>query len=166
IALEENSLQDIKSDFNVFAQTLKSEAKYMDVLTHPRINKIEKKSLLTLAISTHANPMLVNFMMILIDKDRIDLINEILVAFNELVNKHLGIVEGTVYSAVELTGSQLTELKYLFTKKLNQEVKFNVVVDPSLLGGYKVSLNNMVYDNSIKLQLKQLKQNLMSTELK
>ena len=54
----------------------------------------------------------------------------------------------------------------VFTKKLNQKVKLNVVIDSSLLGGYKVNLADVVYDNSIKLQLKNLKQSLMSVELK
>ena len=57
--------------------------------------------------------------MVLIDKDRINLLTEIMVAYNELVNQHFGILEGTVYSAVALSEGQLTELTYAFTKKLN-----------------------------------------------
>lgn len=94
------------------------------------------------------------------------LLNEIVVAFNQMVNEHFGIVEGTVYSAVPLSDAQLNQLTYVFTKKLNQKVKLNVVIDPSLLGGYKVNLGDVVYDNTIKLQLKNLKQNLMNVELK
>ena len=55
--------------------------------------------------------------MLLIDKDRINLLTEIVMAYNELVNKHFGILEGTVYSAVPLNEGQLTELTYTFTKK-------------------------------------------------
>lgn len=54
--------------------------------------------------------------MVLIDKDRIDLLNEIVVAFNQMVNEHFGIVEGTVYSAVPLSDAQLNQLTYVFTK--------------------------------------------------
>ena len=50
--------------------------------------------------------------------------------------------------------------------KLNKKIKLNVVIDPTLLGGYKVSLGDVVYDNSIKLQLKNLKNNLLNVELK
>ena len=82
------------------------------------------------------------------------------------MNQHFAILEGTVYSAVALSEGQLTELTYAFTKKLNQKVKLNVEIDPSLLGGYKVNLGNVVYDNSIKLQLKNLKNNLLNVELK
>lgn len=71
-----------------------------------------------------------------------------------------------MYSAVDLNKDQLTRLTYTFTKKLNKQIKLNVVVDPSLLGGYKVSLGDVVYDNSIKLQLKNLKDNLLNVELK
>ena len=116
--------------------------------------------------SKDASQILVNFLMVLIDKDRISLLNEIMVAYNQLVNQHLGILEGTVYSAVDLSKEHLTRLTYTFTKKLSKKIKLNVVIDPTLLGGYKVSLGDVVYDNSIKLQLKNLKNNLLNVELK
>ncbi|HAX73924.1 MAG TPA: ATP synthase F1 subunit delta [Firmicutes bacterium] len=166
IALEANILEDVKSDFDALVKALNEEKQIMDILRHPKIDKKEKKSLLNLAFSTHANKMLVNFIMLLIDKDRIENVFEMQVTFNELVNTHLGITEGTVYSAVALTEAQLQQLTDTFTKKLNQKVQFNTVIDSSLIAGYKVNLNNMVYDNSVKLQLKNLKNNLMNVELK
>ena len=51
------------------------------------------------------------------------------------MNKHFGILEGTVYSAVPLNEGQLTELTYTFTKKLNQKVKLNVEIDPFITWG-------------------------------
>ena len=55
--------------------------------------------------------------MVLIDKDRINLLTEIMIAYNELVNQHFAILEGTVYSAVAFKREgQLTELTYAFTK--------------------------------------------------
>ena len=165
-ALESNVLEDIKNDFNVIRSVMKEQPQFMGILTLPKLDKNDKKELIKTIFSKDASQILVNFLMVLIDKDRIDLLNEIVVAFNQMVNEHFGIVEGTVYSAVPLSDAQLNQLTYVFTKKLNQKVKLNVVIDPSLLGGYKVNLGDVVYDNTIKLQLKNLKQNLMNVELK
>ncbi len=166
IALEQNILEDVKNDFNVIVSAIKEEPQFLNVLTLPKLDKEEKKQLIKTIFSSNTPQILVNFLMVLIDKDRIELLSEILVAFNQMVNEYFGIVEGTVYSAVPLSEAQLTQLTYVFTKKLNQKVKLNVVIDSSLLGGYKVNLADVVYDNSIKLQLKNLKQSLMSVELK
>ena len=159
-ALESNVLEDIKNDFNVIRSVMKEQPQFMGILTLPKLELIKT------IFSKDASQILVNFLMVLIDKDRINLLTEIMIAYNELVNQHFGILEGTVYSAVALSEGQLTELTYAFTKKLNQKVKLNVEIDPSLLGGYKVNLGNVVYDNSIKLQLKNLKNNLLNVELK
>ncbi|CUM76189.1 MAG: F0F1 ATP synthase subunit delta [Turicibacter sanguinis] len=166
IALEENVLEEVKNDFNVIVSSIKEQPQFLNVLTLPKLDKEEKKQLIKSIFSSNTPQISVNFLMVLIDKDRIDLLNEIVVAFNQMVNEHFGIVEGTVYSAVPLSDAQLNQLTYVFTKKLNQKVKLNVVIDPSLLGGYKVNLGDVVYDNTIKLQLKNLKQNLMNVELK
>ena len=145
---------------------MKEQPQFMEILTLPKLSKDDKKNLIKNVFSKDASQILVNFLMVLIDKDRISLLNEIMVAYNQLVNQHLGILEGTVYSAVDLSKEQLTRLTYTFTKKLNKKIKLNVVIDPTLLGGYKVSLGDVVYDNSIKLQLKNLKNNLLNVELK
>ena len=166
IALEENVLEEVKNDFNVIVSSIKEQPQFLNVLTLPKLDKEEKKQLIKSIFSSNTPQILVNFLMVLIDKDRINLLTEIMIAYNELVNQHFGILEGTVYSAVALSEGQLTELTYAFTKKLNQKVKLNVEIDPSLLGGYKVNLGNVVYDNSIKLQLKNLKNNLLNVELK
>ncbi len=166
VALEENVLETMKADFNAFVEALKLEPSYMDVLKHPKLSKEDKKSLVSRVLANNTSHLLTNFLMVLIDKDRINMLGEILVSFNEAVNTHLGITEGTVYSAVALSEEQLQTLTDTFTKKLAKEVKFNVVLDSSLIGGFKVSVNNVVYDNSIKLQLKHLKDNLMNVELK
>lgn len=166
VALEANTLEDVKNDFNAIVTVIKEQPQFMDVLKLPKLDKNDKKDLIKSIFGPSASQLVVNFLMVLIDKDRIDLLTQIVIAFNELVNTHLGIIEGTVYSAVEMNEEQVAKLTDVFAKKLNQKVKLNVVVDPSLLGGYKVNLADVVYDNTIKLQLRNLKNNLMNVELK
>ena len=151
---DDKVLEDIKQDFGVICSLMKEQPQFMEILTLPKLSKDDKKNLIKNVFSKDASQILVNFL------------NEIMVAYNQLVNQHLGILEGTVYSAVDLSKEQLTRLTYTFTKKLNKKIKLNVVIDPTLLGGYKVSLGDVVYDNSIKLQLKNLKNNLLNVELK
>lgn len=107
IALEENVLEEVKNDFNVIVSSIKEQPQFLNVLTLPKLDKEEKKQLIKSIFSSNTPQISVNFLMVLIDKDRIDLLNEIVVAFNQMVNEHFGIVEGTVYSAVPLSDAQL-----------------------------------------------------------
>ena len=166
VALEENILESVKDDLNAIRVVIEEQPEFMEILTLPKLDKTNKKELVKSIFENKTSKILVNFLMLLIDKERINLLPEIMMFYNELVNKHFGILEGTVYCAVPVNEGQLTELTYAFTKKLNQKVKLNVEIDPSLLGGYRVNLGDVVYDNSIKLQLKNLKNNLLNVELK
>ena len=166
VALEENALTAIKDDFNALVSAVKSEPAYMNILIHPKLSNVDKANLINQVLVNSSSKLLNNFLMILIDKNRIDMIVEINLSFNELVNTHLGQVVGVVYTAHELTDEQLQVLTETFAKKLGKEVKLDVVLDASLIGGYKINVDNVVYDNSVKLQLKHLKDTLMNVELK
>ena len=45
--------------------------------------------------------------------------------------------------------------------KVNSKVQLRVVVDPSLIGGIKVEIENHVYDNSLSYKLESLKKELL-----
>ena len=71
--------------------------------------------------------------------------------------KHISIVR--IISASELTPGQLADLqKKIEVSKIGFEhVEFTVKVDPSLVGGFIVEVDDMVYDASLKHQLAGLK---------
>ena len=97
---------------------------------------------------------------------RIRYIDDIVKSYINLSNQYLGIEEGMIYTPYELTDQQIQDIEKAISQKENKKVTLKVSIDPSLLGGYKVNLGNVVYDNSIKLQLKNLKNNLLNVELK
>lgn len=93
-ASDDNTLEDIKKDLGVISSLMKEQPQLMEVLTLPKLSKEDKKELIKKVFSKDASQILVNFFMVLIDKDRINLLTEIIVAYNQLVNQHLGILEG------------------------------------------------------------------------
>ena len=166
VALDENTLESVKQELTLFVEAIKLEKDYMRLLKHPKLTNEDKKTLIKNVLGQSESKIVQNFLMVLIDKDRMSSLNGIVLAFNTLVNKHLGLIEGVVYSATALSDDKLETLSTLFSKKLGEKVMLTSVIDESLIGGYKVSVNNVVYDNSIKLQLKHLKDTLMNVELK
>lgn len=71
-------------------------------------------------------------------------------------------LQGTVYSAVPLDEAQRQTLIQTFTKKFGEPVSFTEKIDATLMGGYKVSICNKTYDNTLKQQLTYIRENLIA----
>ena len=76
------------------------------------------------------------------------------------LEERYGAITGRVYSAIPLVGDQLSQLEQVFSKKFARQVKLESHIDTSLLGGYKVEINNQVFDDTVDMRMKQLKEKL------
>ena len=76
-----------------------------------------------------------------------------------------GIVFGAAYSARKIAEGDLLILEDAFSKKLAQRIKLENKVDPSLLGGVKVIINDTVWDGTYRSKINDLKSALLNVEL-
>jgi len=166
LALESNELEKMVEELEALTQALKQVPDAKEILVSAPLPLVAKKEVLSKALAGIEESMLYNFMMVLLDKGRMEDLDAIFLAYKKLVNEHLGIMEGTVASAVSLSEDQLTKLSAVFSRILNQKVKLNPTLDSTLIGGYRVNVGGKVYDNSLKFQLAQLQEDLMKIELK
>lgn len=73
-------------------------------------------------------------------------------------------IEGKLKSAVKLDELTIQSIKKRFESLAGQEIRFKVEVEPELLGGFIVVLNNKVYDRSIRSHLGKLKNFIVEGE--
>jgi len=165
LALEENALDAVGAQLELVQDALEMTPGAKELLLHSRLSKETKKDILKAALADLEDSLLYNFVMVLIDKDRAEFLEGIIAAYRQFVNEHLQIAQGVVVSAVPLSDLQQSQLAAKLSLRLKQEVKLSNTVDPTLLGGYRVVINGKVFDNSLKFQLSQLKNKLMSVDL-
>jgi len=65
-----------------------------------------------------------------------------------------------VVTAVELTTAERKKIEEIVDKKVGP-AEYNIVVDPSVLGGIKIVLDNQEYDGTLKGKLQTLRQVLL-----
>jgi len=94
-----------------------------------------------------------NFVRVLAQNDRLQLLPEIRTQFEALKNEREGVVEAEVQSAFELSDAQLADLVQRLEKKTGRKVRTKVTVDRELIGGVKVVLGDKVIDGSARAQL-------------
>lgn len=98
---------------------------------------------------------------IVISNHRASLIVQIFDDFNSLVNESRGVLEGLVYSTVKLSDSQLEKLNKTISEVEARDTELKNIIDPALIGGVKVVINDHIYDGSIKHHIENMKLTLL-----
>lgn len=94
-----------------------------------------------------------NFVRVLAENRRIELLPEIRTQFEALKNEREGVVEAEVQSAFELTEAQIADLVQRLEKKTGRKVRAKVQINKELIAGVKVVLGDKVIDASARAQL-------------
>jgi F-type H+-transporting ATPase subunit delta len=137
-----------------------STAECRSILEHPHISKADKRAFLDKVFSGSLNTTLNDFLWLLIDKNRENIIADALAVFIDLGNRFKGLVQADITSAVQLSEAQLLALKNLLSKKLAKQVEVSLAVDPSLIGGITIAVDGRFIDRSIRTQLQDLKNSI------
>jgi F-type H+-transporting ATPase subunit delta len=98
-----------------------------------------------------------NFVDLLIDRNRLPILDELIDAYQRFLDERLGIVRARVTAARSLDVAQQRELGAKLEKITGKQVRMEVAVDPSLIGGVIAQVGSTVYDGSIRQQLQAFK---------
>lgn len=104
----------------------------------------------------------VNFLRVMADNDRLEIIPEIAEEFERLRADEEGTIEAQVISAYAVNATQKKSIAAALKKKLGREVTITTTTDKSLLGGIIIRAGDMVIDGSVKAQLEKITHSLMS----
>jgi F-type H+-transporting ATPase subunit delta len=161
LALEQGKVELIDQQAQ-FLEDLFSDAQIRGFFNSPRIPVKQKKQLVTNQLRDKLDPVLHNVVRLLIDKRRIRFLPAIMREFDVLTDKHRGVEEVTIVSAVPLSEEQrravLTEVRRFSTYG---DLRVETEVDGGVLGGVKVRLgDNIVIDGTISSRLSEMRDKL------
>lgn len=116
---------------------------------------------LFVGVAGELTPEMGNFLRILVDNRRLDVLPEISALFEEFKNAQEGTREARITSAFPITDAQLGGLVDGLERKFGCRIKATVQVDPELIGGVRITLGDQVIDASVRGKL-----NAMAVSLK
>jgi F-type H+-transporting ATPase subunit delta len=99
---------------------------------------------------------------VVVDHRRGALLPEIAAEYAARLNKRLGIAEVEVRSAAALEPEKRARLEQSLAQATNQKIAAGYEVDPALVGGAVVRMGSVIYDGSVREQLRRLEQSLAS----
>lgn len=154
---------------SVYEQTKQLEASYAATpglkaaVNNPFIAVDEKCKLLLTASGAPQGGTLDRFIRLVIDKNRIDFMRSIALAYTKLYRQASGIACVEIASATQLPQKELDQITDVVKRQLGSKTtEMKVTVDPSLIGGFTVNVDGQVLDASVKTELKKLRLKLLS----
>ena len=105
------------------------------------------------------------FLRLLVEKKRIQFIQAILEAYDQLLDEELGIVRAEVRAAFGLGEEEQGQLAEALKKLTGKEVKLLIQEDPDLIGGLVVRIGDLVLDGSVRTQLEAFKESIIKGEV-
>lgn len=156
IALYENTCEEFKQQMTLVKDTMNDQL--LKLMTHPKIKSQEKKHVIEEIYASSIHKYLLNMLKVLIDRNRFRLFFEISAEFYADYVSHFQIQVAHVTSAVELEKEEKERLTEMLAKKLNQKVECTFAIDPELIAGVKVKMNDTVFDNTVLNRLTRLKE--------
>ncbi len=94
-----------------------------------------------------------NFVRVLVDNDRLQVLPEIADLFDELKNTHEGVREAVVESAFPLDAAATAGIVAYLEKKLGCKIQATVAVVPEVIGGVRIAIGDEVIDASVSGKL-------------
>ncbi len=155
IALDLKKCDEYRKNVSLLKDSM--DERWIQLLNHPKISKDEKKKLLEKVYEGNLDPVLINFLKVLVDKNRFRYVKEACDAFDEDYVDHFNILVAHVTSAQELNEDEKKRLNVKLEKKMQQSVECIYDVDPKLLAGIKVKIKDFVMDNTALNRLTNLK---------
>jgi F-type H+-transporting ATPase subunit delta len=160
-SVDQNIMHQVTADFQNLEIFLNETSELLDYLSNPIVSQTAKREILTKTLQSQINTETFKFLMILIKRDRINLLESVIANYLELVYETASIKMIEVTTAFAFTNLQ----KNTLIKKLKEltnarEIRLVITVDPSLIGGFLIKTDSKIIDFSIKNQLESLAKHL------
>lgn len=160
-SVEKNIMHQITADFQNLEIFLNENSELTDYLNNPIVRQYAKREILAKILQSQLNAETFKFLMLLIDRDRINLIQSVITNYLELVYETASIKTIEVITAFAFSNTQKNTLIQKLKELTNaREIKLLIKVDPSLIGGFLIKTESKVIDFTIKNQLQQLAKHL------
>ncbi len=154
--LLERSYADMKMIYGVFHQNKELGS----LMKSPVIRLKRKQNIADRLFGKSVHPLMLDYMKIIIRKQRGYMLEGISGAYLTVYKQHLGIEQVKVVTAVPMDDGLRNQALSMARRLTDNEIEFEEMVDEDILGGLIVRIGDKQYNSSVKLRLSKMKQYL------
>jgi F-type H+-transporting ATPase subunit delta len=159
VGRDKGKLDTLQQQLAEFADVVDRNRELQVFFFSPYLSTAEKQEGIERAI-TGAEPELINFLELLVDKHRMTEVFRIRRELDELWKQENRRIDVTVTSAVELDSAVVEKIGQEVERQTGEKVDLSSQVDGEILGGIVLQVGNMVLDASIRSRLEKLRKSV------
>ena len=161
IALAQGAAESAAKQLGGFGAAYTQSAELRTFLASPAVSVEAKHAVLEKICGRLGTSKIIrNFLFVIADHRRTQLIPEIVATFQQVLRQRQGVAEAEVASAVELSASQKKELAATLARLTGKKIEPKYSLDPALLGGAVVRIGDTIYDGSLRSRLNEMRARL------
>lgn len=161
IGQESGQSRRILEEAETFDRMTAGEPLLREMLESAHVNRRDKKAALEPSLSSAGFlPSTKNFLFLLLDKGRMNILSAIVAELRRMIERIEGIERVEVEVPMPLTKPQRERLRSVLEAKTGKKVVLEEKIEPAVLGGMVVKIGSVVYDGSARTQIRQIRQNL------
>jgi F-type H+-transporting ATPase subunit delta len=161
LAQETGRVEEVRAEVGSLGRLVGENVELSNVLLQPLHPAAQRRGVVrAIADGLGVSPLLKNFLGFLIDQRRLVDWSAIQAEYERLADQAAGLTKAHVRSASPLSDEQRARLTRALEQKSGGRIELDVEIDPSLLGGAVAQVGDLVYDGSLRTQLRQLRANL------
>lgn len=153
----------VYQDISELQKVWKSSAEFKSFYTDPVLHDSKKCAVLDQLFSGKMQELTLSLLKLLIQNKREEALDQILIAFNDIYRKKKNIRTIIVSTAVPLDDQSQQKLKKLMQEKYQSDILLESNINPDLIGGFVLEIDDQQYDASVARQLNQIKRTLSET---
>ncbi|HEV3152476.1 MAG TPA: ATP synthase F1 subunit delta [Candidatus Baltobacteraceae bacterium] len=162
LAQDARAVDVVGRDLRAIAEAIDEDATTKGFFLSPVIDRKEKERVLAAAFTGKAHEIALHTLLLLVRKRREALLNEILRQYAALELQARGAEPLSITTARELTGQELRALVDRLQKLYGKTFEVSQHVDPSLIGGVRITMGDRRIDGSIEGRLEELARTLFA----
>jgi F-type H+-transporting ATPase subunit delta len=165
VSQEEGTSEAYRETLNVLGKFLGEYPEAMDALTnllYPM--ELREKVMAQLISELQADKFMANFLNLVLQKKRADILPEIASEFQALVDADQNISRGRIITASEISGDLQAKVQATLENITGKKVILTSEIDPAIIGGIIAKVGDLVMDGSIKTQLAGLNESIKGSE--
>ena len=161
IGQDKGIYRELGDELKQLSRLAGEDATFRLVITAPIINKEARDKVIeALAPALGLNEVMVRFLKLLNKKGRLPFLEQISMAYEEMVDEALGRVRAEVVSARPLSEEAGAKIRAALADFTGKEVLMQIEVDDTLIGGVTARVAGKLLDGSVKTQLKAVEERL------
>ena len=160
VAREQDKLDVVREQLGAFTDALSENRDLQVFFFSPYFATKEKQDGLERVVSD-ADPVILNFLKLLIEKHRMPVLFRIRSNYDGLWEEENKLLPVHITSAVELDKAIVEQLGDRISEQTDRKVELSATVDPEILGGIVVRVGNSVLDASVRNRLEQLRKQVV-----